>query len=294
MDLTTYDLIVVNSSAGKDSQAMLDVVAELAAEQGVTDRVVVLHCDLGEVEWEGTLELARTQAEHYPLPFTVERHAKGLLARVLERGKWPGPTTRYCTSELKTGMAKRATTRLLLERGLDRKTTGRQAKVLHTLGLRAAESPARAKKVTFEEGIAGTSGARRMDRWLPIHGFSDAQVWDRIARSGVPYHPVYDQGMPRLSCSMCFLASPGALMLAALLRPAMADRYVEVERTIGHDFRSDFSIESIVVEARRRQAAGEPLPEITVWSETGGACMTGADQLELGLEDDDETLEVAA
>jgi 3'-phosphoadenosine 5'-phosphosulfate sulfotransferase (PAPS reductase)/FAD synthetase len=149
---------------------MLDVVAEAAAAQHVTDRVVVLHCDLGEVEWEGTLELARAQPEHYRLPFTVEAHAKGLLARVLERGKWPGPTTGFCTSELKTGMAKRATTRLLIERGLDRNTTGRQAKVLHTLGLRAAEPPARAKKPTVREGTAGTSGARQIDQWLPIQG----------------------------------------------------------------------------------------------------------------------------
>jgi 3'-phosphoadenosine 5'-phosphosulfate sulfotransferase (PAPS reductase)/FAD synthetase len=149
-DLTAYDLIVVNSSAGKDSQAMLDVVAGLAADQGVTDRVVVLHCDLGEVEWDGTVELAQEQAEAYGLPFTTEAHAKGLLERVRERRMWPGPTTRFCTSELKTGMARRATTRLLVERGLDKKTTGRQAKVLHTLGLRAAESPARAKKATFQ------------------------------------------------------------------------------------------------------------------------------------------------
>jgi 3'-phosphoadenosine 5'-phosphosulfate sulfotransferase (PAPS reductase)/FAD synthetase len=117
------------------------------------------------------------------------------------------------------------------------------------------------------------------------------QVWDRIALSGAPYHPVYDQGMPGLSCSFCVLASPGALMRAVLLRPAMADRYVEVERTIGHTFRSDFSIESIVVEAHRRQAAGEPLPEITVWSETGGAC---ADMAQLDLALDLAPVQVAA
>lgn len=271
VDLRSYDLVVVNSSGGKDSQAMLDVVARQAEAEGVSDRVVVLHCDLGDVEWDGTLELAEQQADHYDLEFTVERHAKGLLARVEERRQWPGPTTRYCTSELKTGMAKRATTRLLRERGLDKATTGRQALVLHTLGLRRAESPARSKKPTFVEAGPGSSGNRRIDRWLPIHHYSDADVWETIKASGVPYHPVYDEGMLRLSCSLCFLASEGALMKAVLLRPDLADRYVALEQRIGHSFRSDTTIEAIVVEARRRQAAGEPLPPITAWSETGGA-----------------------
>jgi predicted phosphoadenosine phosphosulfate sulfurtransferase len=34
-DLTSYDWLVINSSAGKDSQAMLDFVVSLADEQGV-------------------------------------------------------------------------------------------------------------------------------------------------------------------------------------------------------------------------------------------------------------------
>ena len=40
MDLTTYDVIPVSSSAGKDSQSQLDAVCELAKLQGVLDRVV--------------------------------------------------------------------------------------------------------------------------------------------------------------------------------------------------------------------------------------------------------------
>lgn len=44
--LTDYDVILVNSSAGKDSQASLDVVVEQARAAGVLDRVVVVHADL--------------------------------------------------------------------------------------------------------------------------------------------------------------------------------------------------------------------------------------------------------
>ena len=76
-------------------------------------------------------------------------------------------------------------------------------------------------------------------------------------------------------------------MLAATLRPDMADRYVEVEPSIGHSFRADFTNESIVLEARRRQADGGPLPAIKVWSDTGGACAAFSDDqpaLELELQ----------
>ena len=56
-DLRSYDWIVINSSAGKDSQAMLDYVTHLARIAGVEDRIIVVHADLGRVEWKGTKEL---------------------------------------------------------------------------------------------------------------------------------------------------------------------------------------------------------------------------------------------
>jgi 3'-phosphoadenosine 5'-phosphosulfate sulfotransferase (PAPS reductase)/FAD synthetase len=72
--LASYDWIVVSSSAGKDSQAMLDYVCELATAAKVRERVLVLHCDLGRVEWQGTRELAERQARRYDVQFmTVVR-----------------------------------------------------------------------------------------------------------------------------------------------------------------------------------------------------------------------------
>jgi hypothetical protein len=45
--LRAYDWLVVNSPAGKDSQAMLDVVAEQARAEGVLDWLVAVHTDPG-------------------------------------------------------------------------------------------------------------------------------------------------------------------------------------------------------------------------------------------------------
>jgi 3'-phosphoadenosine 5'-phosphosulfate sulfotransferase (PAPS reductase)/FAD synthetase len=107
-DLAAADDIIVSSSGGKDSQAMLDVVMALADTAGVRDRVVVLHCDLGvtpgghTVEWPDTADIARRQADHYGLPFEVRRSTKwpSLLHRVRARGQFPNLWNRYCTSEL--------------------------------------------------------------------------------------------------------------------------------------------------------------------------------------------------
>src|SRR5262245_51564663 len=102
-DLTSYHWIVLNSSAGKDSQAMLDFVVEQCDQAGVSrQRLVVAHADLGRVEWPGTRELAEAQARHYGLAFyAVQRPQGDLLDHIRKRGMFPSPAARYCTSDHK-------------------------------------------------------------------------------------------------------------------------------------------------------------------------------------------------
>ena len=252
-DLASFDCVLVNSSAGKDSQAMLDYLVELADAQGVSrDKFVVVHCDLGRVEWEGTLDLAREQAEHYGLRFEVVRRDLGdLLTQVeqrheanLAKGKsqapWPSSTARWCTSDQKTSQVLKLITRLTAELSLPR-----QARILNCLGIRAEESPARAKKVAYEVE-AKSNGKREIVRWLPIFDWTEEQVWDRIHASGVRYHEAYEVGMERLSCCFCVLASRKDLTIAAKHNPELAAEYVAVERRVGWKFTNTFSIEDIV------------------------------------------------
>ncbi len=119
INLASYDRIIVNSSAGKDSQAMLDYVVEQAEAAGVCDRLVVLHCDLGNspggepIEWPGTLELAAEHAAHYGLRFVVvQRGTRGFLQEVDYRGMWPANKQRYCTSKFKQDQGLKAVTAL--------------------------------------------------------------------------------------------------------------------------------------------------------------------------------------
>lgn len=256
-DLKNFDVILVNSSAGKDSQAMLDVVAELASESGVTDRVTVLHCALGHVEWPGTAELAREQAEHYGLRYEERHREQGLLLdQIRERHRklrsrgdtttpaWPSSAARYCTSDQKRAPGRRLVTQLVKELGL-----GRRARVLYCLGLRAEESSGRAKKRAMYVDESASSGVREVTVWHPILGWSATEVWDRIRTSGVRYHWAYDQGMKRLSCSFCVLASREDLECATRLRPDLAREYVELEAELGHTFKADLSMAEIAASA---------------------------------------------
>lgn len=263
-NLAAYDVILVNSSGGKDSQAMLDEVCTLADATGVLDRVTVLHCALGHVEWPGTSALARKQAEHYGVRYEQRHREQGLLLdQVRHRGKWPSSSARYCTSDQKRGPARKLITQLVAELG----ELHRPARVLNCMGLRAEESRARLKKARLSRDEAASSGRRTVDTWLPIHDWTETQVWQRIRESGVPYHPAYDQGMSRLSCSLCVLASRADLVRAAQLRPELAAEYAELEAEIGHRFRNDLSMADIIT------AAEQASPEKPAQTPTGTAAL---------------------
>lgn len=154
------------------------------------------------------------------------------------RGKWPSAAARYCTSDQKRGPARKLITELVNELG----DLGRPARVLNCMGLRGAESRARLRKAALSRDESASSGRRIVDTWLPIHDWTEAEVWKRIRESGVPYHPAYDQGMSRLSCSLCVLASRTDLVRAAQLRPELMREYADLENEIGHQFRVDLSV----------------------------------------------------
>jgi 3'-phosphoadenosine 5'-phosphosulfate sulfotransferase (PAPS reductase)/FAD synthetase len=259
--LQRYRWITVNSSAGKDSQAMLDVVVERCDRAQVPrDRVVVVHADLGRVEWPGTRELAEEQARHYGLAFHVVRRAQGdLLQHIARRGKFPSPTVRFCTSDHKRSPVDALFTRLTAEAARNRPGPVR---ILNCLGFRAEESPARAQRPPFAPDLRASNGRRFVDLWLPIHAWSAGQVWERIRKSGVRHHPAYDLGIPRLSCCFCIFSPRSALLVAGKHNPELLAEYVAVEKRIGHTFRQNLSL----AEVQQAVAAGEKPGRVPEWA----------------------------
>jgi 3'-phosphoadenosine 5'-phosphosulfate sulfotransferase (PAPS reductase)/FAD synthetase len=247
-DLASYDWILVSSSAGKDSQAMLDLVVELATRLGVRDRVMVLHCDLGRVEWKGTAELAEEQAKHYGLRFLKVSRSQDLLAQIEARGMFPDAKRRFCTSDHKRAQVRKVMTALAREKA---HADGTPVRILDCMGIRGEESPARGQKPAFARNAEASNKSKRLvDTWYPIHTWRTAEVWARIKASGVRHHPAYDLGMPRLSCCFCVLASKSALFIAGKHNPELLDEYCRVEEKIGHTFKRHLPLVQLREEVR--------------------------------------------
>ncbi|WP_262216188.1 adenine nucleotide alpha hydrolase family protein [Serratia ficaria] len=89
-------IFYVSHSGGKDSQAMyLQLLQVIPFEQ-----MVVVHADLGEVEWPGIVEHINDTISH---PLNIVRAGKTFLGMVEKRGMWPSARYRQCTSDLKRG-----------------------------------------------------------------------------------------------------------------------------------------------------------------------------------------------
>ena len=244
--LSEWDIILLNSSGGKDSQTMIRKVVRLAVDEGYPlENIIVAHAELGRVEWEGTTELAREQSEAYGLEFrSISRPQGDLLDHIEKRGMFPGPATRYCTSDHKRSQIAKVITRLDRER-----REGKTFSVLNCMGLRAQESSARRKKSPFTPNKYFSTKTRTVWDWLPILHWTEDEVWTDIKESGIRYHDAYNYGMPRLSCVFCIYAPKGALVLAAKHNPKLLSEYVEVEKRIGHKFRLDVSMADVQIEA---------------------------------------------
>lgn len=253
------DALVVHSSAGKDSLVMLHRLATWSAQAGCKDKVVVVHCDLGDTsEWPGVRELAQRQAERYGLRFIAIEPDGGLLGLVEKRGMFPDASRRLCTSTLKRDKANVLLTAIVAALGLDR-----QALIINCLGIRAAESTARSRKLPMSIDARTSNGKRLVLTWHPIFALSDAEVWQEIATEGLEYHPAYDALMPRLSCVFCVLAGFSVLVRAVRLCWALGlplpEKYTDLEARIGHRFKERYSLADVVAEAARIEAAEGPL-----------------------------------
>ncbi|MGP4027126.1 phosphoadenosine phosphosulfate reductase domain-containing protein [Actinomadura sp. 3N407] len=284
------DIANVNHSGGKDSSDALRQAYTWARQADVTDRLVVLHNDLGRVEWPGTTALDARHADHYRktfggtltellgdrpsardvaerqaaaygLPFLVYSRTRGdLLQQIEQYGKWPDANNRHCTSDQKRGPKHRWFTEAVRRAGdLDRKVI-----ILDINGERADESPARARKPAYEHNRAASNKTLRdVWTWRIIHNRTEAQVWASHTEHDLPWHWAYDAGMSRLSCSLCVLGSVHDITLACLLRPDLAAEYHSLEQRINHLFKNKRSIGWYIDRAaellRNRIAAGEPI-----------------------------------
>lgn len=234
--ITAGALFVINHSAGKDSQAMTAMLRRVVPQ----GQLLVIHADLGDVEWQGNIEHIRSTIGELPL-LVCRNENKTFLEMVERRGMWPSASHRQCTSDLKRGPIERTIRRHL-------KAHPRyKGMIVNCMGIRAAESPARAKQKPLRFNQRNSVAGRTWYDWLPIFDLDTEAVFGLIRDAGQKPHWAYEAGMTRLSCVFCIMASRRDLQTAARLRPELYARYVDLEVQIGHTL----------------SMSGRPLEEVT-------------------------------
>jgi 3'-phosphoadenosine 5'-phosphosulfate sulfotransferase (PAPS reductase)/FAD synthetase len=213
-------LFVINHSGGKDSQAMTLYLRELVP----VDQLIIVHADLGVVEWEGSIE--HIEYTSIGIELRVTKSVKTFFEMVLHRGMFPDASRRQCTSDLKRGPIEREIRAILKERGLKL--------IVNCMGMRAEESPNRSKLVTFKFNERNSKAGREWYDWLPIHDWTTEEVFDKIHSNGQKAFWIYYKGVTRKSCSFCIMGSKNDLTLAAKFRPQLYRQYVLLEKKLNH------------------------------------------------------------
>jgi len=215
-------VIAIGVSGGKDSSAVAIRLAEYLDEIGHTGPRVLIHSDLGRVEWKDSLPTCERLARRLGMEFMeVRRKAGDMMDCWLRRWEnnvkryqdlscvrvilpWSTPALRFCTSQLKVDVI----TSALKKRFPDAKT------ILSVTGVRAAESASRAKQPICKLQAKlcrkgrGAKGASVGWDWHPIHSWSTEAVYAYLAEKGERLHEAYtDFGCTRVSCAFCMMAS---------------------------------------------------------------------------------------
>jgi DNA sulfur modification protein DndC len=196
--------IVCCVSGGKDSSRMLGCIRQ----HFPAVKTYVVMADTGFEHVQPVT--AEAWARRITASFGLELHMvknpnKTYLEMVERRGMFPGAATRQCTSDLKRGPIQK------FIRHLDEKF------IINCTGIRAAESPARAKQTPwkFDEGMS--KAGRTVWNWMPIFTdtLQDVLQWHWF--NNVPLHPVYAHSyhkdgttggyLRRFSCRVCIFST---------------------------------------------------------------------------------------
>ncbi len=283
-DLASYATIIVAFSGGKDSVACVLHLLELGVPR---ERIELWHHDVDGregstlMDWPVTRAYCRAFAGALGLPIYFSWKVGGFEREMLRDSErtqpicWENPdgtvsqeggkrgklttrrkfpqvsadlTVRWCSAYLKIDVCRRA---------INGQARFINARTLLVSGERAAESSARAKYAEFEPDACDTREAkevrRHVDRWRPVHAWSERDVWQIIARWQIAPHPAYLVGFGRTSCMFCIFGGPDQFATGRALDHARFGKIAGYEAAFG-------------VTIKRKQAlpviadAGNPYP----------------------------------
>ncbi|MGC4033648.1 MAG: phosphoadenosine phosphosulfate reductase family protein [Tepidisphaeraceae bacterium] len=216
--------VAIGVSGGKDSSAVAIATVEYLDRVGHKGPRILIHSDLGLMEWQASLPMCQILADRLGLELVVVRREKGgMMERWEQRWAdnvaryaslscvqlilpWSTPDMRFCTSELKTDIICRA---------LSRRYGG--LTILSVTGIRRQESSGRAKAPIAKPEPKLTSVTRVTQgvTWNPIIEWSIDDVFGLLRERGMPLHEAYTvYGTSRVSCFNCIMASDADLVAA--------------------------------------------------------------------------------
>jgi 3'-phosphoadenosine 5'-phosphosulfate sulfotransferase (PAPS reductase)/FAD synthetase len=231
--------LVLSVSGGKDSDAMCHHLLDLRQAETWTGQVLMVHADLGRAEWHNTPDYVEQLAKRKNVELHIVCYSHGdLIDRIWARWEsrnrdgcpWPSAQARFCTSEMKVAPISRFI-----------RQTFPSGQIVVAMGLRASESANRAKKDSFTARSDCTAPSKRrfVWNWLPIHDWTEAQVWEGIRQHGNVFHPAYALGNHRLSCALCVLGSLNDLLNGAIHNPDTYRELCRIEAVTGYSFRQN-------------------------------------------------------
>jgi 3'-phosphoadenosine 5'-phosphosulfate sulfotransferase (PAPS reductase)/FAD synthetase len=221
--LAAHAAVGIGVSGGKDSQALAWRTIEYLDEIGHRGPRVLIHADLGRVEWSHSLPSCEETARKLNTELiVVARKAGDMFARWEQRWKnncdryinlecvklilpWSTPSARFCTSEMKADSISSA-----LKKRFPAQT------IISASGIRREESSARAKAPVSAPNAKLTTKKITGYTWNPIVDWRLADhVLPYIASRGDVLHPAYTEyGASRVSCAYCIMSTQRDLKAA--------------------------------------------------------------------------------
>lgn len=216
-------VVAIGVSGGKDSDACAIAVAKHLDEIGHKGPRLLVHSDLGRIEWKDSLPGCERLAQRLGWELlVVKRQAGDMLDRWEVRWEnsvarysdmscvklilpWSTPTMRFCTSEMKTH---------LIASALRKRFP--QGDIVNVTGIRRQESRNRSKMPVWAPNAALTRKAGAGVTWNAIIDWPVQDVVYAIQDAGLKLHEAYTKyGMSRVSCSYCVMSSESDLVASA-------------------------------------------------------------------------------
>lgn len=246
--LATNPVVAVGVSGGKDSHACAMAVHRYLDQIKFDGVRVMVHADLGSVEWEQSLPKCQELADSLGWELMiVKRNAGDLMVRWNTRWTnnvaryidlscvqlilpWSTASMRFCTSELKASV---------IRSGLKKRFPGMN--IVNVTGVRRQESSSRAKMPLFKDDPQLATKKTQAMTWNAIIDWSLEEVFSECKSHTVALHEAYTKyNMSRVSCSFCILSNLADLQNSSKC-PSNHANYLQV---VGLEVESGFSFQS--------------------------------------------------